>query len=97
MRLRLALAIELRMPTPLDGDVFWEGSWKLGKKDHRYPVFIAHIFDVMAHYDWAIGLAAEALGASTGKLVRTLARDPQVWNAVNQARAKLGLVNLRRP
>ncbi len=94
-RLRLALAIELRMS--VEAAEFWEGSWKLGKKDRRYAGFIAHLFDVLNHHDWAVGLAAEALGTSTGRLVRTLARDPQAWNAVNQARAKLELVNLRRP
>ncbi|MGJ8563921.1 MAG: peptide chain release factor family protein [Alphaproteobacteria bacterium] len=95
-RLRMALAIELRLP--INGDAAeWEGSWKLGKKDYRYPGFLARILDVMARYDWAVGLSAEALGSSTGKLVRTLARDPHAWNAVNQARAGLGLVNLRRP
>ena len=97
-RLRLAIAMEMRLPvvpeSRLEG---WSGSWKLGRKDRRYAGFIAHIFDVMAHYQWAVGLSANALGISTGKLVRTLARDPQAWNAANQARSALGLVNLRRP
>lgn len=95
-RLRIVIALELRGPIWGKAER-WEGSWKLGRKDRRYAGFLSHIFDMMAHHDWAVGLAAEALGVSTGKLVRTLARDPQAWNAVNQARAKLGLVNLRRP
>ncbi len=97
-RLRTALAIETRMPiAPGRASERWGGSWKLGKKDRRYAGFIAHVFDVLAHNDWAVGEAAKALGISTGKLVRTLAHDPQAWNAVNQERAKLELVNLRRP
>lgn len=97
-RLRAALAIELRMPVPPGAAVErWQGSWKLGRKDRRYAGFIAHILDIMAHNDWAVGHSAEALGVSTGKLVRTLAHDPHAWNAVNKARAELGLVNLRRP
>lgn len=96
-RLRIQLALGVREPLEDNAEMVWNGSWKLGRKDRRYAAFLAHLLDVMAHYNWAIGLAAKALGISTGKLIRTLARDPQAWNAVNQARAALGLVNLRRP
>lgn len=101
-RLRIALAMDLRLPMAenISGDMPdapSKESWKLGRKDHRYAGFIAHLLDVLSHHDWAVGLAAETLGTSTGKLIRMLSRDPQLWNVVNQARAKLGLVNLRRP
>ncbi len=96
-RLRSAIAIELRLPITSSASGHWQGSWKLGQKDRRYAGFIAHLLDVLAHHEWAVGLAAQTLGISTGKLVRTLARDPHAWNAVNRGRAKLGLVNLRRP
>ena len=101
-RLRLAMAIELRMPiahsrAPEAVKSLWEGSWKLGKKDRRYAGFIAHLLDVIAHHDWVVGHSAKALDISTGKLIRTLAKDPHAWNAVNHARAKLNLINLRRP
>ena len=93
-RLRITLAIELRRPIKTQQ---WNGAWDLGRKDRRYAGFLAHILDVLAGHDWAVGLAAEGLGISTGKLIRTLARDPQAWNAVNKGRAELGLVNLRMP
>lgn len=97
-RLRSAIAINLRMPIEAEGaSERWDGPWKLGLKDRRYAKLLSHILDVMANHHWAVGLSAKALGTSTGKLVRTLSRDPQAWNAVNQARAKLELVNLRRP
>lgn len=97
-RLRSALAIDLRLPAPDSlADQRWDGPWKLGRKDRRYARFIAHVLDVLAHYDWAVGHGAKALGISTGQLIRALARDPHAWNAVNKARAKLELVNLRRP
>ncbi len=97
-RLRTALALELRQPVPPDrGAELWEGPWKLGRKDRRYAGFIAHVLDVLAHNDWAVGHAGKALGISTGKLIRVLSHDPQIWNAVNQERAKRNLVNLRRP
>ena len=97
-RLRTALAIEVRVPVPPgSGTEAWEGSWKLGRKDRRYAEFLAHVLDVMEHNDWAVGHSAEALGISTGKLVRVLAHDPSAWNVVNQSRRTLGLVNLRRP
>jgi len=97
-RLRITLAMDIRVPLPPESDAeHWDGSWKLGLKDRRYAGFLAHVFDVLAHNDWAVGHAAEGLGVSTGKLVRSLSHDPAAWNAVNQARAKIGLVNLRRP
>lgn len=97
-RLRSAIAMQLRLPvTPGSKPERWQGSWKLGKKDRRYAKFIAHLLDILAHYEWAISLSANALDISTGKLVRILAKDPHAWNTVNQARAKQGLVNLRRP
>lgn len=99
-RLRLALAIELRVQmgsqnTP--AEFLWKGSWQLGRKDRRYAAFIAHLLDVIAHHDWVIGHSAKALDISTGKLIRVLSKDPHAWNTVNHARAKRGLVNLRRP
>ena len=99
-RLRSTLAIELRMPiTPNSQSpkTSWEGSWTLGKKDRRYAGFIAHLLDVIAHHDWVVGQSARALNISTGKLIRILAKDSHAWNAVNQSRANLDLVNLRRP
>lgn len=97
-RLRVILALEIREPVPPGPDTeLWQGSWKLGKKDRRYAGFLAHVLDVLDHNDWAVGEAARSMGTSTGKLIRILSHDPQAWNAVNNARAKLELVNLRRP
>jgi hypothetical protein len=97
-RLRIALAMELRLPVlGAAPDKPTKPCWKLGRKDRRYAAFIAQLLDVLAYHDWAVGAAAETLGTSTGKLIRTLSRDPHLWNAVNKERAKLGLVNLRQP
>ena len=97
-RLRIALALECRLPVPPGPDTeLWTGSWALGRKDRRYAGFLSHVLDVLEHNEWAVGEAARALGISTGKLVRILSHDPQAWNAVNKARGKIGLVNLRRP
>ena len=95
-RLRITIALELRGPITT-GQTQWQGPWKIGRKDRRYAGFLAHLLDVMAQHQWAVGLSADALGISTGKLVRVLAHDPAAWNTVNQERAKLELVNLRRP
>ena len=96
-RLRSVLAIELRVPIEPGPSQQWDGAWKLGKKDRRYAPFMAHLLDVLAHHNWAVGLSADALGTSTGKLIKALSRDPHLWNAVNKERVKLGLVNLRQP
>lgn len=97
-RLRSALAINLRIPIEPEGQSgVWQGQWKLGLKDKRYAILLAHVLDVMADNQWAVGLSAKVLGTSTGKLVRLLSRDPHAWSAVNQARAENNLVNLRRP
>ena len=93
-RLRLQLALQVRCE-PSAGP--WQGAWKIGRKDRRYPRFIAVVLDALAANGWAVGDAARQLGTSTGRLVRTLAQDPQVWDCVNHARQKLNLVNLRKP
>lgn len=97
-RLRLTLAIETRVPLAESLETEdWTGSWSLGRKDRRYAGFLAYVLDVLAHHNWAVGLAAAGLGVSTGKFIRVLAQDPHAWNTVNQARSKIDLVNLRRP
>jgi hypothetical protein len=96
--LRLTLALEVRLPLAEDLETEdWMGSWSLGRKDRRYAGFLTHVLDVLAHHDWAVGVAAAGLGVSTGKLIRILAQDSQAWNTINQARSKIDLVNLRRP
>ena len=92
-RLRMELALSVRNSEPGK----WTDSWKIGRKDKRYARLIAVVLDVLGAHEWAVGGAAKQLGLSTGRLVRFLAHDPQVWDRVNQERQRANLITLRRP
>lgn len=92
-RLRTEIALSLRAIPPQP----WTGPVKLGRKDHRYPAFVAAILDHLEAHNYAVGDAARALGLSTGRLIRTLAADPPLWTKVNQERQRRALHPLKAP
>ncbi|MFW5802462.1 MAG: peptide chain release factor family protein [Verrucomicrobiota bacterium] len=67
------------------------------RRSPEYCLWVAQILDVLAANGWSVGDAARTVGVSTGKLVKCLAADPDVWQIVNSARAEAGLNPLRMP
>ena len=91
-KLRILIAMEMRseiVPT-------WTDSFKIGKNDKRYPVFISSILDVFHLSEWEMGRTSKKLKISTGKLNRVLNSNPVLLARVNQERLKLGLRVLRK-
>jgi hypothetical protein len=91
-RLRLEIALGLRQSPPSP----WPGPWPPGARDARYPLYLATLLDHLAEHDYQVGAAAVVLGLSTGRLVRLLAHDDDLWTAVNAARRQRGHHPLRR-
>lgn len=89
-RLRLAIALSLRQPARA-----WEGEWKIAAGNPRYPLFAACLADALEAAAWQVGEAARLLGTSTGKLVRLLGDEPQLWSLLQRERQKRGLKPLR--
>lgn len=48
-------------------------------ENHRYPVWIAQLFDHLAADRWDLKEAAPKLGTSRSKLTKLLQRDPSLW------------------
>ncbi len=89
-KLRLALAYgERRAPGELPRAVC--------AIDHpEYPFWLARLLDVVAAADWEPKAAAPQLGCSPSAVVKLLARDPALWQFVNQRRSENGLGALHR-
>ena len=92
-RLRLNLALEWRQPPP--------AAWPFapeppGRKARDYALWAAALLDVLAGHGWRVAETAGFCGLSTGRLVRLLARDEDLWQAVNRARAAAGQSVLRQ-
>jgi hypothetical protein len=89
-RLRFEIALALR-----EEAAPWQGAWKIGRKDRRYPGFAGALLDALDECEYSVGDAGRLLGTSTGRLVRILAGDTRLWALVNQQREKRGLKALR--
>lgn len=88
-KLRLELAVNLRQATRL-----WEDACP-GLNSRFYPCWLGAVFDALELSSYRLSDAASLLGSSTGKLSRSLSRDPFVCQLVNQRRQKYSLPPLR--
>ncbi len=92
-RLRYELAVACRAcPAEL-----WTNGPAPGRRDRRYPLWLASVLDLLEQHGCSVRDVAQALGSSTGRLVRDMAKDPQLWQRVNERRRQEGLSVLRRP
>jgi len=105
-RMRLALAVGVRMPVPTGeiGSELWRGRRRavrdaggrvLGRiscspEHHDYPSLLAEALDVMAAAGWDPKRAALRLEVSMSQLVRLIKDHPPALEMVNRERAKHG-------
>jgi len=68
---------------------------KLGQRDARYWPTVGLVLDALAAYQGQLAATAEALGVSTGQLVRFLADNDKLWEQANRLRLQFGLHPLR--
>lgn len=101
-RLRLKLAIELRLPVPAGQGPsdLWRSRSGGGKvavnvRHEDFPAMLSEAMDMLAACDLQPQIAAERLGCSTSQLVRMLRREPAALATVNRARAQCDLHPLR--
>ena len=89
-KLREIIAIEVRCPErPLVDNL------EMGRRNPRYPMLLALIFDVLDDNDFRISDAAAELGVSTGKLSKLLSRDSRALTFANKEREIRGMPKLR--
>ena len=90
-KLRNMIAVKIRSEEPLTLE-----SHVIGLNNSRYPLFLAKLFDELNSCEFRISEAAEAMGLSTGKLVKLISRDSHIWQFINSERKKRGLNPLKQ-
>ena len=89
LRAEIALRCRCRADTP------YSGPWRPNAKSADYPSWLAAVLDVLEEHHYRLAEAAEFFGLSTGRLVKDLASDPALWQAVNAGRVRCGHAPLR--
>lgn len=63
-------------------------------KNPEYPIWIANILDTMEAKNYSVSDTASELKTTTGRLVKILSRDPELWQKINNERKKRSLYTL---
>jgi hypothetical protein len=105
LRLRQAIALEVRRPAHLDTyepppalRAILPGApgGTLGPNNQRYWAGLQALLDLFVALRCSVADTAAVLGLSTGALSRVLLRSDEAVPAVNRLRAEAGLAPLRR-
>jgi hypothetical protein len=105
-RLRLELAITVRLPVRLDStkaycpSALWQGRCRAGRivvnPDHGdFPSLLAEALDVLLACDDDPKLAGLSLGCSPSQLIKLLTDAPRALGLINERRRKAGRHPLR--
>jgi hypothetical protein len=91
-KLRYQIALQVRMvpgthPERLD----------VSLSNSEYPLFAAHILDILNANDFTINRAAQSLEISTSKLIKILQRDKNLWQLVQEEKTEHRTSNIERP
>lgn len=89
-KLRMAIALNCRLAD--------DEPPALPEPSVRHPLwalFAARLLDKLLLHHGAVSETAADCGCSTGQLIRILAKDPILWQTVNQLREKNGLIPLK--
>lgn len=90
-KLRYRIALQIRcdqLQTPENMEVSVANS-------QLYPLFMAKILDALELNAYAVSGAANALGVSSARLVKIIAKDKTLWQEVNRRRRMLDLNELK--
>ena len=67
---------------------------EVSRRSGDYPAAMGEVLDILDQAGWSISEAASRLGVSTGRLIRFLRTDVQLWTEVNRKRQMAGLRGL---
>ena len=98
-RLRIALALTIRVEPPESPSPLWRSRAPAGKirvnpEHDDLPALLAEALDTLAATNWDAKEAAGRLGVSTSQLVKFLKVEPKALALVNDSRRELGLPSL---
>ena len=100
-RLRVKLALAVRVPPPTDGpSPLWRSRTRCGRisvnPEHAdFPALLAEALDTIAHHGFDAPAAAGALGCTPTQLVKLLRLEPAALRLVNEGRLTAGLHALK--
>jgi hypothetical protein len=105
-RLRLKLAVEIRIPTVTPpGEAYlpstvWQKRCRAGRivinpEHNEFPALLSEALDVLAETDHDPKRASMVLGCSPSQLVKLLQEEPRALNLVNDRRRRDGRHALR--
>jgi len=92
-RLRYCMALTCRAAPQLDSHPLT----RPGRKSRDYLFWMADVLDCLEANEFRVSDAARQLASTTGRLVRDLAKDPDLWQRVNSRRRDVDLPPLRMP
>jgi hypothetical protein len=69
---------------------------KISLRNSQYPCLLALIFDTLHNVQFSVRDAGEALGISTGQLIKLLLRDNDAWQKINTERQKRNMSILHK-
>ena len=71
-------------------------NYEMSPNNKRFYLWVAYIFDLLERHNFAVSNVAKEIGLSTSRLIKLLARDPDVWQHLNNRRRSLDLKDLKR-
>jgi hypothetical protein len=95
-RLRVRLALEIRIPEPHELTQLWRSRTASGKlvvnfEHEDFPALLSEALDLLAERDFDLPAAAATLNISSSQLVKFLKVEPAVLAFVNRERESRGL------
>ncbi|OGV53114.1 MAG: hypothetical protein A2017_04550 [Lentisphaerae bacterium GWF2_44_16] len=82
-KLKIQIALKFRSDNPL-----LEINPEMSITNPDYPLWVAHVFDILEISSFQLKDAAPKLGVSTSKLQKLLARDTAIWQEFTRRRGK---------
>ena len=89
-RLKLALAIQVRLPPKK-----WSQQEKINEKNPAFALFIASLLDIFDSCNWSLAQSAKFCNLSTNQLAKICLHHTVLLTCINQQRKKRNLPAIR--
>ena len=95
-RLRLKLALEVRLPEGREASPLWRSRLRgqrivVAAEHDDFPALLAEALDAVTGHEYDLPVAAAQLQCSASQLLRLLQMEPKAMHQVNQSRRERGL------
>lgn len=94
-RMQMAIALNVREEPPIKEIPFPGSNGHIQTSNTLFPLFIAHVFDIMATKNGDTKVAAQAFGLTPSALVKILRQDKSCAEKLQNQRQALGMHKLK--